>query len=64
MEAFSPFVLHIKDDSHLHSGHAGHNPFSETHFSVRIVSSIGRTRAAVPFGGLRSLIPFRIDNQV
>ena len=37
-QAFSPAVLHIKDDSRLHAGHAGHNPSGETHFSIRIVS--------------------------
>jgi BolA family transcriptional regulator, general stress-responsive regulator len=38
-QAFSPVVLEITDDSHLHAGHAGHNPLGETHFSIHIVSS-------------------------
>jgi BolA protein len=37
-QAFSPVVLEITDDSHLHAGHAGHNPLGETHFSIHIVS--------------------------
>jgi BolA family transcriptional regulator, general stress-responsive regulator len=37
-QAFSPIVLEITDDSHLHEGHAGHNPLGETHFSIHIVS--------------------------
>ena len=46
-EAFSPVVLHIKDDSHLHAGHAGHNPLGETHFSVRIVSPIFAGKSSI-----------------
>jgi len=37
-QAFSPVVLEITDDSHLHAGHTGHNPLGETHFSIHIVS--------------------------
>jgi BolA family transcriptional regulator, general stress-responsive regulator len=40
MKAFSPVVLEITDDSHLHAGHAAHNPLGETHFSVHIVSPV------------------------
>jgi BolA protein len=40
IQAFSPVVLEITDDSHLHAGHAGHNPLGESHFSVRIVSPV------------------------
>jgi BolA protein len=46
-QAFSPVVLHIKNDSHLHAGHAGHNPLGETHFSVRIVSPVFAGMSAV-----------------
>jgi BolA family transcriptional regulator, general stress-responsive regulator len=46
-QAFSPLVLHIKDDSHLHAGHAGHNPLGETHFSIRIVSPVFAGKSAV-----------------
>jgi BolA family transcriptional regulator, general stress-responsive regulator len=38
MQAFSPDILEITDDSHLHAGHAGHSPLGETHFSIYIVS--------------------------
>ena len=37
-EAFTPDGLEVKDESHLHEGHAGHRPGGETHFRVHIVS--------------------------
>ncbi len=37
-EAFSPESLEVKDESHLHEGHAGHDAGGETHFRVYIVS--------------------------
>jgi BolA family transcriptional regulator, general stress-responsive regulator len=37
-EAFAPESLEVKDESHLHEGHAGHRPGGETHFRVYIVS--------------------------
>jgi BolA family transcriptional regulator, general stress-responsive regulator len=37
-EAFLPESLEVKDESHLHEGHAGHRPGGETHFRVHIVS--------------------------
>ena len=37
-EAFHPESLEVKDESHLHAGHAGHRPGGETHFRVYIVS--------------------------
>jgi BolA protein len=37
-EAFRPDSLEVKDESHLHEGHAGHRPGGETHFRVHIVS--------------------------
>jgi BolA protein len=37
-EAFSPESLEVKDESHLHEGHAGHRVGGETHFRVYIVS--------------------------
>jgi len=37
-EAFSPESLDVRDESHLHEGHAGHRPGGETHFRVYIVS--------------------------
>jgi BolA protein len=36
-EAFAPDVLEVRDDSHLHAGHAGAR--EGRHFHVRIVSS-------------------------
>jgi BolA protein len=39
-QAFSPVALEIKDDSHLHAGHAGQNPLGESHFSIHIVSPV------------------------
>lgn len=36
--AFDPVFLEVKDDSHLHAGHAHYNPAGNTHFSVTIVS--------------------------
>lgn len=38
-EAFAPAHLDIRDESHLHEGHAGHRPGGETHFRVHIVST-------------------------
>lgn len=35
----SPLRLTIKDVSHRHAGHAGHDPRGETHFEVTVVSS-------------------------
>jgi BolA family transcriptional regulator, general stress-responsive regulator len=50
--AFSPSVLEIVDESHLHHGHAGAAPGGETHYSVRIraeqlskLSRVARHRA-------------------
>ncbi len=37
-EAFSPESLEVKDESHLHEGHAGHGPGGETHYRIHIVS--------------------------
>jgi BolA family transcriptional regulator, general stress-responsive regulator len=34
--AFSPSLLEIVDESHLHHGHAGAAPGGETHYSVHI----------------------------
>jgi len=37
--ALNPARLVIKDESHLHAGHAGARPGGATHFRVLIVSS-------------------------
>jgi BolA protein len=38
----------VRDESHLHKGHAGHRPEGETHFRVEVVSAAfeGQTRLA------------------
>lgn len=37
-KAFSPTLLKVVDQSHLHEGHAGHRPGAQTHFSVKLIS--------------------------
>lgn len=37
-KALVPESLEIVDESHLHAGHAGHDPRGESHFSITIVS--------------------------
>ena len=37
-EAFSPDVLEVINESHLHAGHAGDNGTGESHFRIRIVA--------------------------
>ena len=46
--ALQPARLAIRDDSHRHKGHAGHNPEGESHFHVEIVSAAfaGKNRVA------------------
>lgn len=36
--ALAPKVLEVKDESHLHAGHAGARPGGESHFRLLIVS--------------------------
>ncbi|MDD7909336.1 MULTISPECIES: BolA family protein [Pseudovibrio] len=36
---FSPKLLEVIDESHLHAGHAGWREGGETHFRIRIVST-------------------------
>jgi BolA protein len=43
--AFTPESLDVVDESHLHSGHAGHRPGGETHFRVYIVSDSFRGKS-------------------
>ena len=38
-EAFNPELLEVKDESHLHAGHAGAREGGESHFRLLIVSS-------------------------
>ena len=46
--AFSPDLLEIDDESHLHHGHAGAAPGGETHYAVRIRARVfaGLSRVA------------------
>lgn len=37
-KAFAPADVQVKDESHLHAGHAGARPGGESHFRVTIVS--------------------------
>ena len=37
-EAFSPTLLEIINESHLHSGHAGDDGSGESHFRIKIVA--------------------------
>ncbi len=37
--ALSPDRLEVKDESHLHAGHAGARPGGESHFRLLIVAS-------------------------
>ena len=46
-EAFSPESLEVKDESHLHAGHAGARPEGETHFRVKIVAEAFRGKPLV-----------------
>lgn len=36
--AFDVEQIEVRDDSHLHAGHAGARPEGETHFDIMIVS--------------------------
>lgn len=47
-KAFSPTYLNVKDESHLHAGHAGAPEGGESHFRVTLVSQVfeGKNRVA------------------
>lgn len=47
-EALCPTRLEVKNVSHLHEGHAGHDGSGESHFNVLVVSDkfTGQTRVA------------------
>lgn len=53
--AFAPERLEVKDESHLHAGHAGSRPEGETHFRLLIVSE--------RFEGLSRIDRQRLVNQ-
>jgi BolA protein len=46
LAALQPESLEVVDESHLHSGHAGHRPEGETHFRVYIKAPLfaGKSR--------------------
>jgi BolA protein len=46
--ALVPTNLEVIDESHLHAGHAGARPEGETHYRVRITSTVfsGQSRVA------------------
>ena len=48
-QSFDPAVLDVVDDSARHAGHAGAAPEGETHFNVKISSSVfsGLSRVAM-----------------
>ena len=61
--SLEPQVLEVRDDSHLHAGHAGAR--EGRHFSVRVVSArfTGLTRVArhrLVYDSLQVLIPLGI----
>lgn len=55
-DAFAPERLEVKDESHLHAGHAGARPGGESHFRLLIISS--------RFEGLSRLARQRAVNEV
>lgn len=70
--AFPAADVEVRDDSHLHAGHAGARPEGETHFAVRVVSPafaglgrVARSRAAhaalqAEFGGGMHALSMRL----
>lgn len=38
-DAFAPSLLEVRDDSHLHAGHAGAREGGETHYGVLMVAA-------------------------
>ena len=46
-EAFFPESLEVQDESHLHTGHAGHRPGGETHFRIYIVSGAFKGKSRI-----------------
>lgn len=53
--AFSPGLLEIVDESHLHHGHAGAAPGGQTHYSICI--------RAEKFAGLSRVAKHRLVNE-
>jgi len=46
-EAFLPESIEVRDESHLHEGHAGHKAGGETHFRVYIVSTAFKGKSRI-----------------
>jgi BolA protein len=44
-KAFTPESIRVVDESHQHTGHAGHRPGGETHFRVYIVAEAFRGKS-------------------
>ena len=44
-EAFAPESVRVVDESHEHTGHAGHRPGGESHFRLYIVSEAFRGKS-------------------
>ncbi len=47
-DGFNPIAIEVKDESHLHAGHAGARESGESHFRILVVSSVfeGLSRVA------------------
>jgi BolA protein len=45
LAAFAPESMHVEDESHMHEGHAGHQPGGESHFRLYIVSEAFRGKS-------------------
>lgn len=63
--ALAPARLDLVDESHLHRGHAGHDPRGETHFRLTIVSAAfaGKSRVErqrLVYGALASELAERV----
>ncbi len=46
-EAFAPESLEVRDESHLHEGHAGHRPGGQTHYRIYIVADAFKGKGRV-----------------
>ncbi|MHA7870806.1 MAG: BolA family protein [Hyphococcus sp.] len=55
-ERLSPAVLEVKDESHLHAGHAGAREGGESHFRILVVSD--------QFEGLSRVARQRVINDI
>lgn len=45
--AFSPNFLEVKNQSHLHAGHAGDDGSGESHFKIKIKSNVFEKQSRV-----------------